>query len=227
MNKILVIDDELNILQLYKLRLTDYGFEVFTATDGTEAFKQVYQTVFDLIVVDAMMPEMDGFSFLKRLRNEGFTTPVIMITALNQLEDKKQGFLSGADDYMTKPIEFDELYLRINALFKRAKIATEKKITVGNTILDLGTLTVTNQPLSLSITFPKKEFSILYKLLSFPEKTFTKTQLLDEFWGLDSFSGEDVVKVYVSKIRSAIEPFPEIDILTVRGIGYRGIKNEK
>ena len=173
-----------------------------------------------------MMPVMDGFSLVKQMRSENINTPVIMVTAKGNTEDKIEGFRSGIDDYMVKPVDFEELSLRIKALLRRYRIATERKITVGGTVLTYDTLTVSNEKLNLTVTLQKKEFLILYKLFSYPEKTFSKGQLYDEFWGLDNFGDVDAVKVYVSKIRSAIEPFPEIDIATVRGIGYRGIKNE-
>lgn len=226
MFKILVADDEENIRNLFKLRLESEGYEVLTAENGGKAMEILYKEVVDLCILDAMMPVLDGFSLVKKMREENFTVPVIMITAKGQLEDKKTGFSVGADDYMVKPIEFDELLMRMNALFRRAKIVTEKKITAGNTVLYFDTLTVENKALGLSVTLSKKEFLILYKLLSYPERTFTKGQLYDEFWGMDNYGDMDAVKVYVSKIRSLIEPFPEIDVHTVRGIGYRGIKNE-
>lgn len=227
MHKILVVDDQENIRQLYKLRLENFGFEVFQAENGVKALNAVYDTVFDLIIVDAMMPEMDGFQLISELRSQGFLVPVIMITALNHISDKKEAFLSGADDYLTKPFDFDELVLRINVILKRAKISTEQKLVIGDTVLDLNHLTITNEPLNLSISLPKKDFQILFKLLSYPEKTFSKSQLFNEFWGVNNFSSEDAVKVYVSKIRNAISHFPEIDVTTVRGIGYRGVRYEK
>jgi DNA-binding response OmpR family regulator len=227
MFKLLVLDDEENIRNLFKLRLEAEGYEVFVAKNGKDGLDYVYKDVFDLCIVDAMMPEIDGFEFVKTIRNDGFNMPVIMVTAKNELSDKKAGFSVGVDDYMTKPIEFDELLMRINALFRRAKIVTEKRITIGGTVLQFDTLTVKNDELGLSTTLSKKEFMLLYKLLSYPEKTFTKGQLFDEFWGIDNLGDTDAVKVYISKIRTLIEPYPEIDIATIRGIGYRGIRNEK
>lgn len=227
MFKLLVADDEENIRNLFKLRLEDAGYEVLLAENGEEALEIVYREVIDMCIVDVMMPGMDGFTFVERIRREDFTMPIIMLTAKGELKDKKTGFSLGVDDYMVKPVEFDELLLRMKALFRRAKIFTEKKITVGNTVLYFDTLSVNNESLGLSVTLSKKEFLILYKLLSYPERTFTKGQLYDEFWGVDNYGDMDAVKVYISKIRSLIEPFPEIDIQTIRGIGYRGIKNEK
>lgn len=226
MFKVLVADDEVNIRNLIKLKLSGEGYDVVCASDGNEALSRLYSECFDICIVDVMMPVMDGFSLVKQMRGENINTPVIMVTAKGNAEDKIEGFRSGIDDYMVKPVDFEELSLRIKALLRRYRIATERKITVGGTVLTYDTLTVSNEKLNLTVTLQKKEFLILYKLFSYPEKTFSKGQLYDEFWGLDNFGDVDAVKVYVSKIRSAIEPFPEIDIATVRGIGYRGIKNE-
>ena len=226
MFKVLVADDEVNIRNLIKLKLSGEGYDVVCASDGNEALSRLYSKCFDICIVDVMMPVMDGFSLVKQMRSENINTPVIMVTAKGNTEDKIEGFRSGIDDYMVKPVDFEELSLRIKALLRRYRIATERKITVGGTVLTYDTLTVSNEKLNLTVTLQKKEFLILYKLFSYPEKTFSKGQLYDEFWGLDNFGVVDAVKVYVSKIRSAIEPFPEIDIATVRGIGYRGIKNE-
>lgn len=227
MLKILIVDDEINIRNLFKIRLENEGYEVYTAKDGLEALDVVYDNIIDMCIVDVMMPNLDGNSFVKKIRSENFNMPIIMVTAKGQLDDKIEAFDSGIDDYMTKPIEFDELLLRMKALFRRAKIVTDKKIVIGDTVLEYDTLTITNNKLNLNVTLTKKEFSILYKLLSYPERTFTKGQLFDEFWGLDNYGDVDAVKVYISKIRSIIEPFPEIDIATIRGIGYRGIKKDE
>lgn len=227
MFKILVADDEQNIRNLFKLRLEEEGYEVLTAENGSKALQIVYANVIDLCIVDVMMAETDGFAFVEQIRKDGFSMPIIMVTAKNELQSKKTGFLVGTDDYMVKPVEFDELLLRMKALFRRAKIVTEKKIEVGDTVLTLDTLTVRNDALGLKAVLPKRDFFLLYKLLSYPERTFTKSQLFDEFWGPENLGDMDAVKVYISKIRSIIVPFPEIDIETVRGIGYRGVRNEK
>ncbi len=227
MLKILIVDDEINIRNLFKIRLENVGYEVYTAKDGLEALDVVYDNIIDMCIVDVMMPNLDGNSFVKKIRSENFNMPIIMVTAKGELDDKIEAFDSGIDDYMTKPIEFDELLLRMKALFRRAKIVTDKKIVIGDTVLEYDALTITNNKLNLNVTLTKKEFSILYKLLSYPERTFTKGQLFDEFWGLDNYGDVEAVKVYISKIRSIIEPFPEIDIATIRGIGYRGIKKDE
>ncbi|MDD6301849.1 MAG: response regulator transcription factor [Bacillales bacterium] len=227
MLNILVVDDEKYIRELFKIRLEAYGYTVTVASDGEEALDIFYSKKFDMIIIDIMMPKLNGIEFINQIRKDGYNTPAIIVSARDQLETKKESFLVGVDDYMVKPIEFDELILRMNSLFRRAKIATDKKIVIGDVTLDYETLSITNEKENKKINLTKKEFSILFKLLSYPEKTFTKGQLYDEFWGYDSYGDLEGVKVYISKIRSQIEIFPEIDIATIRGIGYRGIKNEK
>ena len=223
---ILVADDEINILNLFKIRLENHGYNVLTARDGREAIDVFYNNSVDLIIMDIMMPRLNGYDVIDTIRSDNYNTPVIMVSAKGELDDKREGFSVGADDYMVKPIEFDELLLRIQALVRRYKIVADKKITVGNVVLDYNTLTISNEIEGKSINLSKKEFSILFKLLSYPERAFTKEQLFDEFWGIDAVGDTDSVKVYISKIRSQIAIFPEIDITTIRGIGYRGVKNE-
>ena len=227
MLSILVADDETHIRELYRIRLTKRGYNVLTASDGLEAINLIYSKKIDLIILDVMMPKLNGFEVLNMIRSDDINIPVILVTAKGELGDKREGFSSGTDDYLVKPFEFDELLFRIEALVKRYKIVTENKLVVGKTVLDFETLTVENKEENHKITLSKKEFSILFKLLSYPEKSFTKEQLFDEFWGFDTNADLDSVKVYVSKIRKQIADFKEIDIETIRGIGYRGVKNEK
>ena len=224
MYNVLVVEDEVNILKLMNIRLTKSGFNVFTAENGAIALDVVSKAEIDLIIADVMMPVMDGFEFVERLRAEGKNIPVIFVTAKETLEDKKTGFNLGADDYMVKPIDHEELVLRINALLKRADIRKEKKIVIGTCTVDYESLSVYNDK-GYVVQLSKKEFLILYKLLTYPERIFTKTQLMDEFWGYESDSFSDTVKVHINRIRNKIANFPEIDVVTVRGLGYRGIKN--
>ena len=170
-----------------------------------------------------MMPVMDGFELIENIRAEGRSMPVIIVTAKESLDDKKTGFNLGADDYMVKPIDHEELVLRIHALLKRADIRRDKKLVVGSCTLDYESLSVFNE--NETVQFSKKEFLILYKLLSYPERIFTKNQLMDEFWGYESDTYSDTVKVHINRIRNKIANFKEIDVITVRGLGYRGIKN--
>lgn len=224
MYNILLVEDDAHILKLMDIWLTRSGFSVLTATNGEEALDMVKGGEVDLIVADVMMPKMDGFTMVETLRAEGNDIPVILATAKETIQDKKEGFNCGADDYMVKPIDHEELILRINAIIKRADIRREKKITVGDCTVDYQTLSVYNEKGDKEV-FSKKEFLILYKLLTYPERIFTKSQLMDEFWGVDSDSFTDTVKVHINRIRNKIAKFPEIDIVTVRGFGYRGIKN--
>lgn len=224
MYNILVVEDEVNILKLMDIWLTRAGFEVLLAKNGEEALKIVKSGEVDLIVADVMMPVMDGFTMVETLRAEGNSVPVILATAKESIDDKKEGFNCGADDYMVKPIDHEELILRINAVIKRADIRREKKIVVGDCTVDYQTLSVYDGKGNREV-LSKKEFLILFKLLTYPERIFTKNQLMDEFWGTESDSYSDTVKVHINRIRNKIAPFPEIDIATVRGFGYRGIKN--
>lgn len=223
MYNVLVVEDEVNILKLMNIRLTKSGFNVFTAENGESALAVIKKEEIDLVVADVMMPVMDGFELIENIRAEGRSMPVIIVTAKESLDDKKTGFNLGADDYMVKPIDHEELVLRINALLKRADIRRDKKLVVGSCTLDYESLSVFNE--NETVQFSKKEFLILYKLLSYPERIFTKNQLMDEFWGYESDTYSDTVKVHINRIRNKIANFKEIDVITVRGLGYRGIKN--
>ncbi len=224
MYNVLVVEDEINILKLMNIRLTKSGFNVFTAENGEAALNVLSKEEIDLVVADVMMPVMDGFEFVERMRAESKNIPVIFVTAKESLDDKRTGFNLGADDYMVKPIDHEELVLRINALLKRADIRRTKKLTIGTCTLDYESLSVFNSD-GYTVLFSKKEFLILYKLLSYPERIFTKNQLMDEFWGYESDTYSDTVKVHINRIRNKISAFPEIDVITVRGLGYRGVKN--
>lgn len=224
--RILAVDDEEHILKLYNAILTGAGYEVVTAHDGEEALNIYYQGKIDLIICDEMMPNVTGNQLIKEIRYENKNIPIIMVTAKSSIDDKGISYDLGVDDYMVKPINKEELLMRISALFRRAKIFTEKKIIIGDVVLDSNTYSVVNEKKNLCVNLTKKEFDILFKLFSYPEKAFTKWQLFNEFWGIDSDTDESVVKVFILKIRKKIEVFPEIEIQTLMGIGYRGIKNE-
>lgn len=225
MFSVLIAEDDKNIRRLMEIKLTADGYRCVTAENGLVALDKINETHIDIMLIDAMMPVMNGYEMLKTLRESGINIPAIMVTARSSLSDKEEGFLAGVDDYMVKPIEFSELSLRMKAVMRRAKIVSERKITVGNTVLDYDTLTVSSEGKTVCLT--KKEFGILYKLLSYPEHSFSKRTLFEEFWDLSSDTEEDAVKVYINKIRNKITDFEEIDVETVRGIGYRGVKNEK
>ncbi len=225
MFKALIVEDDKNIRKLMQIKLTNEGYSVITAEDGLDALNKIAENHVDIIILDAMMPKMDGFEFLETIRKDGNLTPIIMVTARGSFDDKRQGFMLGVDDYMIKPIDFNELSLRIIAVLRRAKIVNERKIEIGNTVLDYNTLTVYDNENKVNLT--KKEFDILYKLLFYPERSYSKRMLFEEFWDYDSETEEDIVKVYINKIRNKISVFSNIDIETIRGIGYKGIKNEK
>lgn len=223
---ILIADDEENILTLISAILSKEGFTVFCARDGEEALNVYYDKHIDMLVLDEMMPKLSGNDLIKEIRKENADIPIIMATAKYLTADKAASFSYGADDYMVKPIDGDELIMRIKALFRRAKINTDKKITVGAVTLDSNTYTISDG-CKRQLTLNKTEFEILYKLLSYPEKAFTKWQIYNEFWGVNSDTDEGIVKVVIFKIRKQIELFPEIGIKTVMGVGYQGVRNEK
>ena len=223
MVNILIAEDEENLLNLYKIRLDKKGYNVILANNGKQAIDLIYKGGIDLAILDVMLPVYSGFEVLETIRRLELDIPVLMATSMGQLNDKKEGFSLGADDYLVKPFDFDELLMRIEAIIRRYKINTESKIVVGDTTLDAETLEIYNK--TEKVTLSKKEFQILFKLLSYPEKTFTKEQIFDEFFGIDSNADYDSVKVYISKIRKQIAVFENIDIDNIRGIGYRGIRN--
>ena len=224
MFNVLVAEDDYNIRRLMEIKLKNAGYSVISAVDGDDALFKFHENHIDITVVDVMMPKKDGFEFVKELRSCGFKTPVIMCTALGSIDKKAEGFSLGIDDYIVKPVDFDELIMRIKAILRRANMVSDRKLTVGSVTLDYDLLTVYDDKNRVQLT--KKEFCILFKLLTYPEKTFSKSQIFEEFWDFDSDAEEDSVKVYINKIRNKIECFKEIDIDTVRGVGYRGIRNE-
>lgn len=221
MNKILVIEDNENLARIYQSILSKNYFDVFITSDGQQALDLLEKIHVDLIITDVMMPNMDGFEFASLMRDAGFEVPILMITALDSLEDKKRGFKLGIDDYMVKPIDLDEMVLRVEALLRRAKIAHTKQLTVNETILDQSSYNVmfNNQQLTL----PQKEFQLLYKLLSYPDKIFTRQQLMDEIWGLDTDTDERTIDVHIKRLRDRFLDNRDFEIVTVRGLGYKAV----
>ena len=215
---ILVVEDNKNTQLLTATRLRPY-FEVVCADDGFDALDIIYARHIDLIISDIMMPNMDGFELLQRIRSEGFNTPILLLTAKQALQDKREGFNLGADDYVTKPVDYDELLLRINALLRRAKIATERQIKIGGLSIDEAEQIATYN--GEVITLSRKEFDLLYKFLSYPGKIFTKKQILDEIWGIDSECTEDTIKTHINRLRNKLEGCNEIEIITIKGFGYK------
>ena len=195
---------------------------MYRAKDGAEALIQIERSHIDLMICDIMMPELDGYGLTRELREAGFDLPVIMVTARETLEDKHMGFLAGTDDYMVKPIDFEELLWRVSALLRRAQIASGHTLEIGGIKLDYDALSVTTE--QGTDVLPKKEFQLLFKLLNTPGKTFTRQQLMDDIWGLDSDADERTVDVHIKRLREKFGGFSQFKIVTVRGLGYRAEK---
>ena len=203
---------------LTSARLADH-YTVVCACDGREALEMIHNGGIDLIVADIMMPRMDGYELLKTIRQEGYTTPYLFLTAKAAPDDKQHGFQLGTDDYITKPFSSDELIWRVNALLRRANIAQNKKIHIGNVIVDSEKYALYND--TEYIEFPKKEFDLLFKLLSYPDRIFSKEQLLDSIWGMNAASGEDTIKTHINRIRNRLSNVREFRIITMKGLGYK------
>lgn len=218
MARILVVEDDRNMRLLTAARLEDH-YTVVCACDGIEAMEQIHKGGIDLIIADIMMPRMDGYELLETIRAEGYTTPFLMLTAKETLEDKQRGFSLGTDDYMTKPFSSDELVWRTQALLRRADIAQSKKIEIGQVTIDSMKYAVYND--SEYIELPKKEFELLFKLLSYPDRIFSKEQLLDSIWGMNAESGEETIKTHISRIRNRLKNIDEFSIVTLKGLGYK------
>ena len=219
---ILVVEDNADMRELFCTVLSDSGYRCVPAADGLAAFRVIEQEYIDLIVSDVMMPNMDGFELTKALRDAKYDQPILMVTAKDQFEDMQRGFRAGTDDYMVKPINVKELVLRVEALLRRAKIASEKKIVVGSTVLNYDALTVTIH--GQETVLPQKEFYLLYKLLSYPNKIFTRPQLMDEIWGMFSETDERTVNTHINRLRDRFEDCGDFEIVTVRGLGYKAVK---
>ena len=219
---VLEVDDDKHTRRLLRAVLEEDGYTVSSAEDGEAALALMDREHIDLVVLDIMMPRLDGYAFTKLLRENNSELPILMVTAKQLPEDKKQGFLVGTDDYMTKPIDEEEMLLRIKALLRRAKIASERRIVLGNVVLEYDSLTVTGH--GTSQVLPQKEFQLLFKLLSYPGKIFTRIQLMDEIWGSESETGWETVTVHVGRLRKRFEAWPEFEIESVRGLGYKAVK---
>lgn len=223
MFNILCVDDDKNTRLLEKAVLEGAGYNVISAENGKDAFEKLDNEKVDLILLDIMMPEIDGYEFTKLLRQNKIDIPILMVSAKQLPEDIKEGFRSGTDDFMTKPVDEEEMILRIKALLRRAKINDERKIQIGDVTLDYDSLTVTRG--KEKIVLPQKEFQLLFRLLSYPGKIFTRIELMDEIWGPDSETGWETVTVHIGRLRKKFENFDEFTIQSVRGLGYRAVKN--
>ena len=221
MFQILVVEDDKNTRLLMETVLTRYGYEPISASNGEEALEVLDRKHVDLIVLDVMMPRMDGYEFTNVLRTGGCMIPIIMVTARETPNDKKRGFIVGVDDYMVKPVDEEEMILRIAALLRRSKIAGERKLTIGKTTFLYDSMAV--QTPDGMVELPQKEFLLLYKLLSYPNKIYTRRQLMDEIWDMDSESDERTVDVHVSRVRERFRDNGDFEIVTVRGLGYKAV----
>lgn len=222
MFKILVAEDDASTNRLFCAILRRAGYEPVPAVDGEDALQKLDETHIDLLLCDVMMPRLDGFALTRAIRDSGSLLPILMATAKALPEDKRTGFLVGTDDYITKPVDKEEMLLRIRALLRRARIVDEHRITVGDVVLEYDTHTVRRG--HEIQTLPPKEFNLLYKLLAYPDRTFTRLQLLDEIWGMDSESDERTVNVHINRLRNRFYDWPEFEIQTVRGLGYRAVR---
>lgn len=221
---ILVVDDDRNIRYVMKEVLEANQFTVFTAKDGEEAFEVLVNEHIDLAIVDIMMPRLDGYEFTKELRAFNQEMPVLMVSAKQLPEDRKKGFVSGIDDYMTKPIDTEELMLHVKALLRRYRIISERKINIGAVVLDYDSYTVMRD--DETVELPQKEFLLLYKLLSYPNKIFTRIQLMDEIWGVDCETDVETVTVHIARLRKRFEGWSEFEIESIRGLGYKAVKKK-
>jgi len=219
---ILVVDDDKNIRRLIQAVLENENYTVSTASNGQEALEIMDREFIDLVILDIMMPVMDGYEFTSLLRKTNNEMPILMVSAKQMPEDRHRGFLVGTDDYITKPIDETEMLLRIKALLRRAKIVSERKIEVGDVVLDYDSLSVIKD--GKSQVLPQKEFLLLYKLLSYPGKIFTRIQLMDEIWGSESETGWETVTVHIGRLRKRFEGWDEFEIVSVRGLGYKAEK---
>ena len=226
MFNILVIDDDKNIRFLMREVFEREHYNVFTAEDGVMALEILENTHIDIVIVDIMMPKIDGYEFTRQIRLTNKETPILMVSAKQLPEDRKKGYLSGIDDYMSKPLDTEELILHVKALLRRAKEVSERKIKIGQVVLDCDALTATVGGVREEL--PQKEFMLLYKLLSFPDKIFTRIQLMDEIWGLDSETGWETVTVHIGRLRKRFENCKDFEIVCIRGLGYKAvIKNDE
>lgn len=222
MFKILIAEDDAELRQLFSRVLTKNGYNVKGVSNGREALDCMENDFFDLIISDIMMPEVDGYEFVRLLRECNDKTPVLMITAKDAFDDMRQGFDSGTDDYMVKPVNVNEMVLRVGALLRRARMINERRQTIGNTVLEMDSLTAISD--GKTEILPQKEFMLLYKMASYPGKIFTRHQLMDEIWGYDNESDTHTVDVHIGRLREKFGDNPDFKIVTIRGVGYKVVK---
>ncbi|MBQ8590265.1 MAG: response regulator transcription factor [Firmicutes bacterium] len=221
MFKILIVEDDRELNKTVCSFLNVNGYEAIGCLNAEDAYDAMYETVFDMIISDIMMPEIDGFEFARSVREINENIPIIFMTARDDFAAKQRGYRAGIDDYMVKPVDFDELLLRMGALLRRAKIAASRSLTVGEFTMDMDERTAYLRGEEISLT--NREFSLLYKLLSYPKKTFTRAQLMDEFWDADTSSSSRTVDVYMTKLRGKLSECNDFEIVTVHGLGYKAV----
>ena len=222
MNRILIVEDDVELRQLFARVLEKNGYQVVTAEDGAEALRILGLGYVDLIISDIMMPVMDGNALVRALREDGVKTPVLMITAKSTLDDMREGFLSGTDDYMVKPVNVNEMVLRVGALLRRARMLSERRQKIGETLLECDSLTVSRA--GQSMVLPQKEFMLLYKMAAYPGKIFTRQQLMDEIWGYNAEVDSHTVDVHIGRLRERFKDNPDFRIVTMRGVGYKVVR---
>ena len=222
MLKILIAEDDRELCQLFSHVLMKHGYDVKGVSDGQEALRALDSDYYDLIISDIMMPKVDGYEFVRQLRESGNQTPVMMITARGAFDDMRQGYMSGTDDYMVKPINVNEMVLRVGALLRRSQMIHDRRQNVGGTVMELDSLTVTWK--GESQILPQKEFMLLYKMISYPGRIFTRHQLMEEIWGYDSGNDTHTVDVHIGRLRERFRDNPDFKIVTIRGVGYKVVR---
>lgn len=222
MFKILIAEDDKELRQLFQHVLTKNGYAVTGVSNGEEVIQAMVESYYDLIISDIMMPKMDGYEMVRTLHQSGTTIPVMMITAKDAFDDMRLGFLSGSDDYMVKPVNINEMVLRVGALLRRAQMANERRQVIGNTVLECDSLSVHTGGETLIL--PQKEFMLLYKMVSFPGRIFTRQQLMDDIWGYSSETDTHTVDVHIGRLRERFRDNPDFKIVTMRGVGYKVVK---
>ena len=222
MFRILIAEDDRDLRQLFCHVLTRNGYTAVGVSNGEEALAAMDQSFYALIISDIMMPKMDGYELVRAIREAGLNTPILMVTAKDAFDDMRQGFLSGSDDYMVKPVNVNEMVLRVSALLRRAQMISERRQTIGGTVLECDSLTVTCA--GESMVLPQKEFMLLYKMVSFPGRIFTRQQFMDDIWGFDSETDTQTVDVHIGRLRERFRNNPDFRIETIRGVGYKVVR---
>ena len=222
MSKVLIVEDDKELRELFGKVLMKQGYDIRETSNGKEALAALHQDFYDLVISDIMMPVMDGYEFVSILRKEGNQIPVLMITAKDAFDDMRRGFQSGTDDYMVKPVNVNEMVLRVGALIRRAQMMSERRHVIGNTVMEMDSLTVITEEKSMIL--PQKEFMLLYKMAAFPGRIFTRQQLMDEIWGYEAVSDTHTVDVHIARLRERFLNNMDFQIVTMRGVGYKVVK---